>query len=120
MYILGHGYIQLAFNDQKRAKNGQKKAYQNEIVYFEAKYDFQVPKTLNLLIRTVCYLKEWTIYVSLTIVRLFKHPKAKEWTKEELKKLKIAYFEVNYNFNSKKSSLRMKKIAIFDIFSVFL
>ena len=58
LYILGHGYIQLAFNDQKRAKNGQKKAYQNEIVYFEAKYDFQVPKTLNLLIRTVCYLKE--------------------------------------------------------------
>ena len=43
---------------KKRAKNGQKKAYQNKIVYFEAKYDFQVPKILNLLIKTVCYLKE--------------------------------------------------------------
>ena len=63
---------------KKRAKKGPKGGPKYKIAYYEAKWDFKVPKVLSCVVKLVCYLNESARSIFSTTVRLYGPTEAKK------------------------------------------
>ena len=57
-HIFDHSQALGAYKGQKRAKIGPKGGPKHKIAYYEAKWDFKVPKMHSWVVKLVFYLKE--------------------------------------------------------------
>ena len=55
---------------KKEQKNGAKGGTKHKSAYYEAKYDFKVPKVLRWVVKLICYLNESAKSIFLATFRL--------------------------------------------------
>ena len=62
----------------KKRKLGPNGGPKHKITYYEAKWDFKVPKVLSWVVKLVCHINESARSIFSTTVRLYGHTKVKK------------------------------------------